>query len=48
MTDITYSRIYHVKIKVSYVVSSGLGPFLGKRLCNDIASSERTFKVSNV
>ena len=47
-SDIAYSRIYHVKIKVSYVVSNGLGPFLGKRLCNDIASSVGTFKVSNV
>ena len=31
--------------KASYIVFDGLGPFLGKRLCNDITSYEGTFTV---
>ena len=31
--------------KASYIVSDGRAPLLGKRLCNDIASSDGTFTV---
>ena len=31
--------------KALYIASNGLGPLLGKSLCNDIASSEETFTV---